>query len=117
MDEEDDERLLEEFLHLKQRPSRLNAKPIGSVVRRLVAQRGYGQTEAASELERHWAQAVGEELAKASKPGKVARGVLRVHTTTPIAAQEIQFVKSKALRHMQEHLPDMKIRDIRVVHS
>ena len=109
---EEDERFL---AGIKQMPSRLNPKPIGSVMRKLMTQRGYGQTAANEALDEQWKLAVGEELAACTRPGNVSRGILRVHTSNPVAAQEIQFMKRKILQRMNKELPDMNIKDVRIV--
>ncbi len=64
---------------IKQRNSNLNAKPIASVMRRLMAQRGYAAVQASNDLSNCWSEVVGEVLAKMSCPGNVSRGVLQVY--------------------------------------
>lgn len=98
---------------IKQRRSRLVAKPIGSVVRRLMTQSGYGQTQAAAELNSHWAAAVGAELAERSRPGNVSRGVLNVNVSDSATMQELYFRKREIILHLKNAMPSLNLKDIR----
>lgn len=99
--------------NIRTRPSRLNAKPIGSVMRRLMSQRGYGQTAAVEALHQHWQQAVGETLGGLTRPGNISRGVLQVFAANSTAIQELAFVKRQVLRALNQQAPQLKIRDIK----
>lgn len=98
---------------IRPRPSRLNAKPIGSVVRRLMAQSGYGQTQANEQLASHWKHAVGETLASLTRPGKISRGILLVHAADSATMQELVFQKRQIVSALQRAMPESKLTDIR----
>lgn len=102
-----------ELSQIRQFKSRLNAKPIGSVMRKLMTQRGYGQTQAAEQLAEYWPLAAGEVLAVQTRPGNVSRGILTVHVTDSVAMQELNFVKKQIIARLQKELPEMKISGIR----
>ncbi len=98
---------------IRQRRSRLTAKPIGSVVRRLMTQSGYGQTQAVQVLREKWAEAVGPTLAPRSSPGNLTRGVLQVHVADSATMQELSFCKRQIIQSLRSALPDSNITDIR----
>ncbi len=106
----------EEHWHLsqiRQRPSRLSAKPIGSVVRRLMAQSGYGQTQVSQQLAELWQSAAGDALAGLTRPGKLSRGVLLVLVSDSATLQELTFQKRKILSKLQQAAPQFNIRDLK----
>lgn len=98
---------------IRQRPSRLNPKRIGSVVRRLMTQSGYGQTQSANQLSEAWTNIVGEPLCNLTRPGKVTRGVLLVVTKSSGASQELTFRKRQVLAALNQKLPELNIRDLK----
>ena len=107
----------EEQMWLSQIPkpqvSRLRAKTISSVMDRLLVEKGYAAQQSNQILEEQWRIAVGEELFSQSRVGKVQRGVLTVFSVNTIILSELEYSKSKALRHLKSALPEFKIRDIR----
>jgi predicted nucleic acid-binding Zn ribbon protein len=98
---------------IRQRPSRLNATPIRQVMRSLMSRRGYGQTQASRLIDEHWADAVGLDLANATRPGNVSRGVLVVYAESSMVLQELNFQKKQILAKLAELAPQMSIRDLR----
>ena len=99
---------------IRQRRSRLVAKPIGGVVRRLLASSGYGETQGAAQLLEQWQQAVGPELAKLTRPGNVARGVLQVHVANSATMQEVHFRKKQILVALQKLGVNSKITELKI---
>jgi predicted nucleic acid-binding Zn ribbon protein len=98
---------------IRQRPSNLNAKPIGSLVRTLMARRGYGQTQASEELERQWKLAAGQTLGAYSRPAAISKGVLNIVVDSSSALQELHFSKKQILKQLNAAMPQANIRDIR----
>ena len=104
-----------DLAQIHQRRSRLVAKPIGSVVRRLLASSGYAETQGAAQMLEQWQQAVGPELAKLSRPGNVARGILQIHVANSAVMQEVHFRKKQILSKLQKvattgNITELKIR-------
>ena len=99
---------------IRQRPSRIQAKSIGSVVRRLMSQSGYGQTQQHADLKDVWSAAVGETLAKLTQPGNISRGLLQIHAANSTAAQELMFQKPQVLAQLKTELPQLGIRDMKI---
>ncbi|MFN3190943.1 MAG: DUF721 domain-containing protein [Aureliella sp.] len=98
---------------IRQRPSRLTPKPIGSVVKRLLAQRGYGETQSNQRLADEWARAAGSNLAQLTRPANIVRGNLVVYAQNSAAMQELAFSQQQILKALQQSLPEMNIKGIR----
>ena len=97
----------------KAQPSRYRLKSISSIVDRLVIEKGYAAQQSLELLQEQWRIAVGEELASQSRVGKIQRGVLQVFASNSIVLSELEYSKSKALRHLKAALPDFRLKDIR----
>ncbi len=57
--------------------------------------------------------AVGDELFSQSRVGKINRGILQVFASNTIVLSELEYSKTKALRHLKSALPDFRLKDIR----
>jgi len=82
------------------------------VLGRLMARKGYAQTESANELEEVWNQVVGLKLQTKTKVGNISRGVLEVLVASSMVNQQIGFQKRKILKEIQNRLPKNKIKDL-----
>ena len=102
-----------ELSQIKQGHSRLFARPIGSVMRKLLAEKDYGSLQSAQDLSDGWTKVVGPTLGKATRVGKISKGVLLVEVANSLALQEIHFQKSRLLKALQAELPAHKINDLR----
>lgn len=108
-----DERWVETRLRQLQEshPSR-PAKPIGQILRRLLARRGYAQPVAAAELRAAWVEAVGEVLASWTVVGKLSGGVLTVWVADSAVLQELAFRKRQIMAKIKYRAPQFSLRDI-----
>ncbi len=111
MDDAEEKRLLSQIP--KAQPSRFRLKSISSIVDRLIVEKGYAAQQSSELLQEQWRVAVGEELASQSRIGKIQRGILQVYALNTIVLSELEYSKSKALRHLKAALPDFKLKDIR----
>ena len=102
-----------ELAQIKQGHSRLFARPIGSVMRKLLAEKDYGAAQSAQDLADVWTRIAGPTLAPVTRPGKVSKGVLLVEVANSLALQEIHFQKTKLLKALQTELPAHKVTDLR----
>jgi Dna[CI] antecedent, DciA len=110
----DDELEAWHLSQIKQRPTHLQAKPIRTVMRRLMSERGYAAIQATASLNEVWAVAVGVLLAKSTRPGKITRGTLNVAVSDSGVIQELHFHKREILAALKSHLPECKISDLRL---
>ena len=90
----------------------LKTPSIGEIVSGLMARRGYGQVEAAEQLQNTWQEAAGR-LGKKTRCGAVKRGVLEVHAANSAVLQELTFQKRKILKQLQASSAGKRIRDVR----
>jgi hypothetical protein len=111
MDDLEEKRLLGQIP--KAQSSRLRVKSISSIMDRLLVEKGYAAQQSTQILQEQWRIAVGDELFSLSRVGKIQRGVLQVFASNTIVLSELEYSKSKALRHLKSALPDFKLRDIR----
>ena len=102
-----------ELAQIKQGHSRLFARPIGSVMRKLLGEKDYLSVQSAQDVVDAWTRIVGEPLAKSTRPGKVSKGVLLVEVASSLALQEIHFQKTRILKALQADLPAYKLVDLR----
>lgn len=98
---------------IQQRGSNLHAKPIASVMRKLMSQRGYAAIQATNDLSTRWKEIVGEVLAELTCPGNISRGTLLVMVNDSGAMQELSFRKKQILAALKVKLPEAKIEDLR----
>jgi len=107
-----------DFTARRQRESRRQyarrPKKIADVVAQLVTKRGYGRIDADEELAAAWRTAAGEQLAAASRPGKVRRGLLEVWVANSTILQEFTFHKQRVLTELTRLVPDANIRGLKL---
>lgn len=98
---------------IQQRRSNLHAKPIATVMKKLMAQRGYAAIQATNDLQEKWSEIVGEVLARMTCPGNISRGTLQVVVSDSGAMQELSFRKKQILAALKLKLPEAKVEDVR----
>lgn len=79
----------------------------------LITARGYGRVQADGELAAIWRLAVGESLARYTRPGRLHNGKLQVTVSNSTIVQELTFQKDRILAALAEQLPTSPIRDLR----
>ena len=101
----------QDLVKSRQRYFRRPKKP-ADILGRLMARKGYGQTESANEMEEVWNQTVGPKWQTKTKIGNVSRGVLEVFVVSSVVNQQMGFQKRKILAEIQKRLPQNKIKDL-----
>ncbi|GAF92482.1 unnamed protein product [marine sediment metagenome] len=96
-----------------ERPRRYEPQRMADVVAGLMARRGYGRLQAAAVADEAWGEALGEKLARHTRPGAVKRGVLEVLVRNSAVMQELTFQKKKLIKKLLQLLPNEKIKDIK----
>lgn len=102
-----------DLAQIKQGKSRLFARPIKSIVRKLMSHEGYAAIEAMQQMLDRWPNIVGEELAHVSRPQKVSRRILVVAVQNSQVNAEIQFKKTKILTAIQAAAPGIQVDRVR----
>jgi predicted nucleic acid-binding Zn ribbon protein len=86
---------------------------ISEVMSRLLARRGYAQALATNEYDEAWREAVGPQLARYSRPGRLRRGVLEVIVGNSTVLQELTFRKVELLHQLETRMPVNTIQELR----
>ncbi|MFT5300813.1 MAG: hypothetical protein ACI87E_000439 [Mariniblastus sp.] len=101
-----------ELVKSRQRYFRRPKRP-ADILSRLMARKGYAQTETANELEDTWNQVAGEKWKSKTKVGIVRAGVLEILVCNSSANQQLGFQKKKILTELQQKLPKNNLKDLR----
>lgn len=92
----------------------LGIEPLGEVLARMIAARGWGRRQARLHLERAWAAAIGPDQESHTRVLGLRRGVLEVEVNTPVLLQELaSYHKRKLLAKLREQLPNHTVTDLR----
>ena len=78
-----------------------------------MARRGYARQQSGGACIEAWRTAVGDAMAKFTRPGAIKRGVLEVVVANSTLVHELTFQKVDLVRRLTELLPDETIRDLR----
>ena len=100
---------------MKSANDRRGPEPLGEILSRLFAARGWGRRQGRLHLERAWAEAVGAEFATHTRVAGIRRGVLEVEVDSAVLLQELaHFHKRRLLQELRTRLPDTKLNDLRL---
>jgi predicted nucleic acid-binding Zn ribbon protein len=89
-------------------------EPIGEILSRLFAARGWGRRQERLRLEEAWAETVGPAAAEQTRLAGLRRGVLEVHVKSTVLLQELaNFQKRRLLEQIRSRLPGTVITDLR----
>ena len=80
------------------------------ILGRLMARKGYAQTETANELEVTWNDIVGAKWKTETKVGTIRQGVLEVMVSSSVVNQQLGFKKKQLLSELQTRLPKNNIK-------
>lgn len=112
MEPTDDDYLIE---HLQAQSKSLGprAKPIRSVMKSLLVQRGINDEQASLELEAAWRRNVDPIIGKETRVGRLQRGHWTIWASNSLVLQELNFSKARLLEALKQELPHLKLRDLR----
>lgn len=87
---------------------------MGDVLSELFALKGYARIQASAALEEHWRAAVGETVARHSRPWALRRGVLEVVVDNSALLQELaSFERDRLLEELRCRLEGEPLKDLR----
>jgi len=98
---------------IQQKPSRLKAHSIQSLLNRLINERGYAAVQGGEAIRELWTEVVGPGLAGQSKPGNLRAGVLHIHVADSLTLQELHFRKREILQKIQTGNKQLRISDLK----
>jgi len=89
-------------------------EPLGEILSRLFAARGWGRRQGRLHLETAWAEAVGVAHAPHTRVAGLRRGVLEVEVNNGVLLQELaHFHKRRLLADLRGRLPGTTLTDLR----
>ena len=89
-------------------------EPLGEILSRLFAARGWGRRQDRLRLEEAWAQVAGPERARQTRVGALRRGVLEILVANAVLLQELaHFQKRRLLEQLRRRLPGTPLTDLR----
>src|ERR1700730_12809256 len=89
-------------------------EPLGEILSRLFAARGWGRRQGRLHLENAWVEAVGPAHAPQTRVAGLRRGVLEVEVNNGVLLQELaHFHKRRLLEHLRRGLPGTTLTDLR----
>jgi predicted nucleic acid-binding Zn ribbon protein len=87
---------------------------LAEILSRLFAARGWGRRQGRLQLERAWAEAVGDAHAPHTRVAGLRRGVLDVEVDNGVLLQELaHFHKRRLLEQLRKSLPGTTVTDLR----
>ncbi|HEY1065985.1 MAG TPA: DUF721 domain-containing protein [Pirellulales bacterium] len=87
--------------------------PLGDLIAQVFALRGCGRVQSATEFDVAWAEAVGDDFARQTRPGAPRRGVLTVLVANSTLLQELTFQERRILGLLRTRLPQQKIEKLK----
>ena len=88
-------------------------RKLGELIADVIIRRGYARQMTASAYLSAWQSATDKEIASASRPGKVRRGVLEVTVKNSSVLHQLTFQKKKILKVLNNEIEDQQIDDLR----
>jgi predicted nucleic acid-binding Zn ribbon protein len=89
-------------------------EPLGEILSRLFAARGWGRRQDRLRLEEAWNEVVGPSGAIHTRVGVLRRGILEILVDNAVLLQEFaQFQKRKLLEKLRGRLPEVAVYDLR----
>jgi predicted nucleic acid-binding Zn ribbon protein len=87
---------------------------LGSILSRVLRERGISRRNPVGKIEAHWGDLMGEEIQQHTRILGYRRGVLGVEVDSAPWLQELSsFRRGEILARLQERLPEVKVHDIK----
>lgn len=88
-------------------------QPIRELVAEIITRRGIGRTRSLGVRDAAWREALGEALAKQTRPGAVRRGTLEVFVANSTLLQELTFQKTEIVTRLTRHAPELAVQNLK----
>ncbi|QVL30423.1 DUF721 domain-containing protein [Telmatocola sphagniphila] len=96
------------------KPEPSGPEPLGDILARLFAARGFGRKQDRLRLERAFEASIDEEYKAHARPLNIRRGVLEIEVRSAVLMQELaQFHKRKLLESLRKNLQGITLNDLR----
>lgn len=94
------------------RPPLKQAEQVGSLLKRVLGDRGLDERLTRYQAWLIWDQLVGEQIASRARPLRIRQNVLEVQVDHPVWMQQLQMLKPKILEKLNREIPNAGITDI-----
>ncbi|MCF6267650.1 MAG: DUF721 domain-containing protein [Desulfuromusa sp.] len=88
------------------------AERVGSLIKQILGQPGFGEQITRHQAWLVWDQLVGEQIAARARPLKLRKGVLEIQVDHPVWMQQLQMMKLQILEKINAKIPNAGITDI-----
>lgn len=88
------------------------AASIGSLLKQVLDDQGMGDRLSRYQAWLVWDKVVGEQIARRARPLRLREGTLEVRVDNPVWMQQLQMLKPKILKKLNEEVPNAHIEDI-----
>lgn len=95
-----------------ERPPMRQATSIGSLLKTVLDDQGMGDRLSRYQAWLVWDKIVGEQIARRARPLRLREGVLEVRVDNAVWMQQLQMLKPKILKKLNDKLPNAHIEDI-----
>ncbi len=92
---------------------RRQAKTMRTLLSDVLARHGYAQMRGADRIRNLFKQAVGPQLARACRVGRITKGVLQIVVRDSVVLQELSLQRDKILRTIGQEAPEVNIAGLR----
>jgi len=97
---------------MSQRPPMKYAERVGSLLKQILAQPGFGEQITRHQAWLVWDKLVGKQIASRARPLRLRKGVLEVQVDHPVWMQQLQLMKPQILEKIAAQIPNAGITDI-----
>ncbi len=95
-----------------ERPPLKQAEAVGSLLKKLLGDKGLDARLPRYQAWLVWDKVVGEQIARRARPLRIRDRVLEVRVDHPVWMQQLQMLKPQILKKLHAQLPDCDIEDI-----
>lgn len=98
---------------MKGRSRASGPQAVRDVVAELIVRNGIGRKQAGGMRDAAWREALGEALARQTRPGQVRRGTLEVIVANSTVMQELTFQKAEIVERLTRNAPELAVTDLK----
>lgn len=88
------------------------AEWVGSLLKQILGQPGFGEQITRHQAWLIWDQLVGEQIAARARPLRLRKGVLEIQVDHPVWMQQLQMMKPQILEKIGSKIPNAGITDL-----
>jgi hypothetical protein len=94
--------------------SKKGPERIGRILTRIMARHGFQREISQEQIEKVFAETLGQTLSAQIRFGSIRRGALEIFVTHPVLKSELSFRQTDLLNALKNTFPDKKIKSIKI---